>query len=98
MATTTWAPAARPPPRTVAAAQVQQLLARASAATPSRDAIIAIVDRNGRILGVRVESGVSTAITGNPALLTFAIDGAVAKARTGAFFGNAGAPLTTRTI
>jgi uncharacterized protein GlcG (DUF336 family) len=83
---------------TIAAAQVQQLLDRASAATPSQDAIIAIVDRNGRILGVRVENGVSPNILNNPALLTFAIDGAVAKARTGAFFGNAGAPLTSRTI
>jgi uncharacterized protein GlcG (DUF336 family) len=83
---------------TISAAQVQQLLNRASAATPSRDAIIAIVDRNGRILGVRVEDGVSPLVTGNAATLTFAIDGAVAEARTGAFFGNAGAPLTSRTI
>ena len=83
---------------TINTTQVQQLLDRASAATPSQDAIIAIVDRNGRILGVRVEDGVSPLITGNPASLTFAIDGAVAEARTGAFFGNAGAPLTSRTI
>jgi uncharacterized protein GlcG (DUF336 family) len=83
---------------TISAAQVAQLLDRASAATPSNDAIIAIVDRNGRILGVRVESGVSPLITGNPEKLTFAIDGAIAEARTGAFFGNAGAPLTSRTI
>jgi uncharacterized protein GlcG (DUF336 family) len=83
---------------TISAGQVAQLLDRASAATPSRDAIIAIVDRNGRILGVRVEDGVSPLVTGNPATLTFAIDGAVAEARTGAFFGNAGAPLTSRTI
>jgi uncharacterized protein GlcG (DUF336 family) len=83
---------------TIAAGQVGQLLDYASAATSSNDAIIAIVDRNGRILGVRVESGVDPAITGNPEKLTFAIDGAVAKARTGAFFGNNQAPLTSRTI
>jgi uncharacterized protein GlcG (DUF336 family) len=83
---------------TLAAADVTQLLNRASAATPSRDGIIAIVDRNGRILGVRVEDGVSPNILSNPALLTFAIDGAVAEARTGAFFGNNAAPLTSRTI
>jgi uncharacterized protein GlcG (DUF336 family) len=92
-----------PPPdvtdaATISAGQVGQLLDRASAATPSNDAIIAIVDRNGRILGVRVEAGVSPLITGNPEKLTFAIDGAIAEARTGAFFGNAGAPLTSRTI
>jgi uncharacterized protein GlcG (DUF336 family) len=74
------------------------LLDRASAASPNQGAIIAIVDRNGRILGVRVEAGVSPIITSNPALLTFAIDGAVAEARTGAFFASNQAPLTSRTI
>lgn len=82
--------------------EVQSLLALASAATPSRDAIIAIVDRAGNILGVRVEDGVNPAITGNVETRTFAIDGAVAKARTAAFFANngagAGTPLTSRTI
>jgi uncharacterized protein GlcG (DUF336 family) len=94
------APVADPatPTNVLAAASVTQLLDRASAATPSRDAIIAVVDRNGRILGVRVEDGVSPLITGDPAKLTFAIDGAVAKARTGAFFANNQAPLTSRTI
>jgi uncharacterized protein GlcG (DUF336 family) len=82
----------------ITGAQVGQLLDYASAATSSNDAIIAIVDRNGRILGVRVEAGVDPAITGNAERLTFAIDGAVAKARTGAFFGNNQAPLTSRTI
>ena len=78
--------------------EVQQLLRRAAAATPSNDAIIAIVDRGGNILGVRVESEVSPLITGNPDLLAFAVDGAVAKARTAAFFANDTAPLTSRTI
>jgi uncharacterized protein GlcG (DUF336 family) len=79
-------------------ADVSQLLQRAAAASASSDAIIAVVDRGGRILGVRVESGVSPALTGDPAALTFAIDGAVAKARTAAFFANNQAPLTSRTI
>jgi uncharacterized protein GlcG (DUF336 family) len=86
------------PPTTITAGEVGQLLQRAAAATPSDNAIVAIVDRGGRILGVRVEGNVSPAITGNPATLTFAIDGAVAEARTGAFFGNNQAPLTSRTI
>jgi uncharacterized protein GlcG (DUF336 family) len=78
-------------------AEVETLLARAAGATSSQDAIIAIVDRGGRILGVRVEQGVLTNI---PDTLTrvFAIDGAVAKARTAAFFANDQAPLTSRTI
>jgi uncharacterized protein GlcG (DUF336 family) len=85
-------------PAVLTTAEVGALLDRASAATPSTDAIIAIVDRNGRILGLREEGGVSTAITGNTANQVFAIDGALAEARTAAFFANAGAPLTSRTI
>lgn len=77
---------------------VAELLRRAAAASASDDAIIAIVDRGGAILGVRVESGVSPNLTGDPSQFVFAVDGAVAKARTGAFFGNDQAPLTSRTI
>jgi uncharacterized protein GlcG (DUF336 family) len=73
-------------------AEVKALLDRASAATPSNDAIIAVVDRTGKILGVRTEAGVVTSDRG------FAIDGAVAKARTGAFFSNGQAILTSRTV
>jgi uncharacterized protein GlcG (DUF336 family) len=56
------------------------------------------MDRGGRLLGVRVESNVSPTITGNPVNLTFAIDGAMAEARTAAFFANNQAPLTSRTV
>lgn len=73
--------------------EVQQLLNFATAVTPSRDAIIAIVDRGGNILGVRIEDGVAPLIKNNVATRTFAIDGAVAKARTAAFFANNGADL-----
>ncbi|MDB5311701.1 MAG: hypothetical protein JWO38_5903 [Gemmataceae bacterium] len=86
------------PQATLTAADVTALLARAAAASASTDAIIAITDRNGRILGVRVESGVDPAITGSTANLVFAVDGAVSLARTGAFFGNNQAPLTSRTV
>jgi uncharacterized protein GlcG (DUF336 family) len=72
--------------------EVRLLLNRASAAVPSQDAIIAVVDRTGQILGVRTEAGVATSDLG------FAIDGAVAKARTGAFFSNGQAILTSRTV
>ena len=105
------------------AGEVTTLLDRASAATSSNDAIIAVVDRGGQILGVRVEPGVVAAIddvgnitsagNGNGAIdpgtaeeetLVFAIDGAVAKARTAAFFSNGDpangtlAPLTSRLV
>jgi uncharacterized protein GlcG (DUF336 family) len=98
--------------------EVKGLLRRASAASSSNDGIIAIVDRGGAILGVRVEQGVFDqyiAMYGNNGApthtywekLTFAIDGAVAKARTAASFASGdavnnldagGAPLTSRTI
>lgn len=77
---------------------VDTLLQRASAATKSDDAIIVVVDRNGTMLGVRVEAGVSSNLTSDPKKLAFAIDGAAAKARTAAFFANNAAPLTSRTI
>ena len=75
--------------------EVEALLKRASQATSSNDAIIAVVDRAGRILGVSVEDGVAIS---DPEELAFAIDGAVAKARTAAFFSSNAAPLTSRTI
>ncbi|MDX1946764.1 MAG: hypothetical protein SFU86_15290 [Pirellulaceae bacterium] len=80
----------------ITSAEVSQLLDRAAAATSSENAIIAIVDRNGRILGVRTESEVQFDSDLNTRV--FAIDGAVAKARTAAFFASNEAPLTSRTI
>jgi uncharacterized protein GlcG (DUF336 family) len=78
--------------------QVAALLDRAAAATASDDAIVAVVDRGGNILGVRVEGNVSPVITGSPTLLDFSVDGAVALARTGAQFSSNSAPLTSRAV
>jgi uncharacterized protein GlcG (DUF336 family) len=86
------------PVETLSASDVDALISRAAAASASNDAIIAVVDRGGRILGVRVEAGVNPAVTGNLEKEIFSIDGAVALARTGAFFANNQAPLTSRTI
>ena len=80
---------------TITASDVKALLDRASAASStSADAIIAIVDSGGAILGVRVGNNINM---DNPTEV-FAIDGAVAKARAAAFFANQGAPLTSRTV
>ncbi len=76
----------------------EKLLGRAAFATASDDAIIAIVDRGGNLLGVLTEAGVSAALLTDPDTKAFAIDGAIAKARTAAFFANDTAPLTSRTI
>lgn len=88
---------------TITPEEVDILLRRAAAATPSKDGIIAIVDREGRILGVRVEENINPAMNPasplfDPDLFVFAVDGAVALARTGGLFGNNQAPLTSRTI
>lgn len=80
------------------ASEVDTLIKRAAAASASNDAIIVVTDRNGRILGVRVEDGVAPEVLSDPSRLVFAIDGAVSLARTGAFFGNNQAPLTSRTV
>lgn len=92
-------PAAPPlPSQVLTTSDVSALLQRAAASTSLTGAIIAVVDRNGTILGVRVESGVSPAITQDNTNLVFAIDGAVSLARTGAYFGNDQAPLTSRLV
>ena len=82
-------PSAPPMPSQLLTTQdVSALLQRAAAAADVNNAIIAVVDRNGTILGVRVESGVSPQITGDTTNLVFAVDGAVSLARTGAYFAN----------
>ena len=80
-------PSAPPEPdQVLTPSDVKTLLERAAAAADVNNAIIAVVDRNGTILGVRVESGVSPEITDNTTNQVFAIDGAVSLARTGAYF------------
>ena len=75
--------------------EIEAILDRASAATPSINAIIAVVDRRGAILGVRTESAINTS---DIKYLAFAIDGAVAKARSAAFFSSGQGILTSRTV
>ena len=90
----------------LSAAEVGQLLDFATLVTPSEDAIIAIVDRGGNILGVRIEAGVPASAISTPANLAFSIDGALAKARTAAFFANGDpdnasgtvSPITSRLV
>ncbi len=97
-------PLTYPTDPTLTPALVEQLLNRASAADKNQTAIIAVVDRGGDILGVRVESGVVFSGATPAAQLAeevFAIDGAVAEARTGALFSSNfpnGSPLSSRAI
>ncbi len=78
------------------ASDVQTLLANAVKSSSRTDAIIAVVDRGGHILGVRTEQNAQ--FNNDVATKVFAIDGAVALARTAAFFSNNEAPLTSRTV
>jgi uncharacterized protein GlcG (DUF336 family) len=91
-------PADPPPPPVLSTGDVNQLIGRATAASASNDAIIAVVDRGGHLLGVSMEAGVDPAIRSSPTMTAFAVDGAIAEARSAAFFANGQAPLTSRTV
>jgi uncharacterized protein GlcG (DUF336 family) len=93
----TAAPAANVPAPVLTTQDVSTLLDRAARMTPGDAAIVAVVDTEGRVLGVRVEGGVSSAVTGNTQTLVFSIDGALAEARTGAMFSTSQTALTSRT-
>jgi len=91
-------PLVAPSPPQLTTTEVDTLLQRAAAADAKDNAIVVIVDRGGRLLGARVEGNVDPAITASKEQLTFAIDGALAEARTAAFFSSNQAPLTSRTV
>src|SRR5205814_4821964 len=62
--------------------------------------VIARVDRQGKVLGVFHKAGatIGALSLGNFSMMENADDVAVALARTGAFFSNNQAPLTSRTV
>lgn len=79
------------------AADVQSIV-NAATASVNLDMVVAVVDRAGFVLGVfRTQNAPTTAI-GNFGQLQDANDVAVALARTGAFFSNDAAPLSSRTV
>src|ERR1700678_3992591 len=89
-----------PPPatQTLSQADVQMVVQAASTAAQSDAMAIAVVDRMGRILAVYVGPSAPATSPGNfgAAIPTAAL--AVALARTGAFFSNDQAPLSSRTV
>jgi uncharacterized protein GlcG (DUF336 family) len=90
---------APPPPvvQPLQAADVQNIV-QAAVNSVNVDMIVAVVDRAGFVLGVfRTQNAPSTAV-GNFAQTQDANDIAVALARTGAFFSNDQAPLSSRTV
>src|SRR5271156_4608957 len=89
-----------PPPETEtwSAADVQMVVQAAATAAPSDAMAIAVVDRLGRILAVYVGPSAPPTSLGNFGAMIPSGDLAVALARTGAFFSNDQAPLSSRTV
>jgi uncharacterized protein GlcG (DUF336 family) len=85
------------PVQALQAADVQTIV-QAAVNSVNLDMVVAVVDRAGFVLGVfRTQNAPSTAI-GNFGQVQNANDVAVSLARTGAFFSNDQAPLSSRTV
>ncbi|MCU1317173.1 MAG: hypothetical protein JWN63_2495, partial [Candidatus Acidoferrum typicum] len=94
------APVAPPPIPAVQALQVAdvQNIVQAAVNSVNVDMAVAVVDRAGFVLGVfRTQNAPATTV-GNFGQVQNANDVAVALARTGAFFSNDQAPLSSRTV
>src|SRR5271168_5390952 len=89
-----------PPPatETLSQADVQMVVQAAATAAQSDGTAIAVVDRMGRILAVYVGPSAPSTSPGNFGAAIPTPDLAVALARTGAFFSNDQAPLSSRTV
>jgi uncharacterized protein GlcG (DUF336 family) len=93
-------PVSPPPVATAQALQVAdvQKIVQAAVNSANVDMVVAVVDRAGFVLGVfRTTNAPATAL-GNFGQTFDANDVAVALARTGAFFSNDQAPLSSRTV
>jgi len=94
------APVVAPPAAAVEALQAADVenIVQAAVNSVNVDMAVAIVDRAGFVLGVfRTQNAPATA-TGNFGQIQDANEVAVALARTGAFFSNDQAPLSSRTV
>jgi uncharacterized protein GlcG (DUF336 family) len=89
-----------PPPATesLTAADVQMLIQAAAGAAQSDEMVIAVVDRVGRILAVYKKPSAPATLPGNFGTLIPSDELAVSLARTGAYFSNDQAPLSSRTV
>ncbi|HKW33567.1 MAG TPA: heme-binding protein [Candidatus Acidoferrum sp.] len=89
-----------PPPPVVQPLQASdvQNIVQAAVSSVNVDMVVAVVDRAGFVLGVFRTQNAPTTGTGNFGQAQDANDLAVALARTGAFFSNDQAPLSSRTV
>jgi len=93
-------PLVSPPPPSVQPLQVAdvQNIVQAAVNSVNVDMVVAVVDRAGFVLGVFRTQNAPTTATGDFGQAQDANDLAVALARTGAFFSNDQAPLSSRTV
>jgi uncharacterized protein GlcG (DUF336 family) len=93
-------PVSTPAAATLTMSDVDAVVHAAAAATSPKTAVIAVVDRPGNVLAIfrKPDAPPASMATGNFTTLLSAKDVAVGLARTGAFFSNDQAPLTSRTV
>ncbi|MBZ5660414.1 MAG: heme-binding protein [Acidobacteriia bacterium] len=87
-----------PPVTSLSASDITALVQAAAQAADPNTMVIAVVDRAGRVLGVYRKPAAPTLVTGNFGSQVDANELAVSLARTGAFFSNDQAPLSSRTV
>ena len=90
-----------PPPSSVqslTASDVTTLIQTAAQAADPNTMVIAVVDRAGRVLGVYRKPAAPSLAAGNFGAQVDVGELAVSLARTGAFFSNDQAPLSSRTV
>jgi uncharacterized protein GlcG (DUF336 family) len=93
-------PVSPPPIATVQALQIAdvQKIVQGAVNSANVDMVVAVVDRAGFVLGVFRTQNAPALALGNFGQTLSANDVAVALARTGAFFSNDQAPLSSRTV
>ncbi len=82
----------------LSAADVTAIINTAAKALPATTMVIAVTDREGNVLGVFRKPGAPATAPGNFGAPVNTNDLAVSLARTGAFFSNDQAPLSSRTV
>jgi uncharacterized protein GlcG (DUF336 family) len=87
-----------PTVQSLTAGDVTALVQAAAQAADSNTMVIAVVDRSGIVLGVYRKPSAQSLATGNFSAQVDVNELAVSLARTGAFFSNDQAPLSSRTV
>jgi uncharacterized protein GlcG (DUF336 family) len=90
--------AVTPSSATLTTSDVDSIVHAAAVATSPPTAVIALVDRAGNVLALYRKPNAPLTATGNFSTQVSTDDLAVGLARTGAFFSNDQAPLTSRTV